>query len=126
MFSNCLGLITLCENIIFWACGPDFKGIFDLLYLCCPLTALFIRIGIYLFLILLSSVVRDKLLHMYRRFVNSGYRILFLKLFAFSYIRKQLLSHPVNYVYHKILLNENESYLVHVARQILLVTIKNV
>ena len=33
---------------------------------------------------------------------------------------------PVNYVYHKMLLNENESYLVHVAKQSLLVTINNV
>ena len=35
-------------------------------------------------------------------------------------------SHPVNYVYHKMLLNENESYLVLVSKQISLVTIKNV
>ena len=31
-------------------------------------------------------------------------------------------AHPVNYVYHKMLLNENESYLVLVGRQILLAT----
>ena len=35
-------------------------------------------------------------------------------------------SHPVNYAYQKMLLNENESYLVLVARQILLVRINNV
>ena len=35
-------------------------------------------------------------------------------------------SPPVNYVYHKMLLNENESYLVLVAKQILLLTINNV
>ena len=35
-------------------------------------------------------------------------------------------SPPVNYVYHKMLLNENESYLVLVAKKILLVTINNV
>ena len=34
--------------------------------------------------------------------------------------------HPVNYVYHKKLLNENESYFVLVARHILLVMISNV
>ena len=33
---------------------------------------------------------------------------------------------PVNYDYHKMLLNENGSYLVLVAKQILLVTINNV
>ena len=32
----------------------------------------------------------------------------------------------VNYVYHKMLLYKNETYLVHVAKQILLVTISNV
>ena len=37
-----------------------------------------------------------------------------------------LQTHSVNYVYHKMLLNENQSYLVLVARQILLVTINNV
>ena len=36
------------------------------------------------------------------------------------------LSHPVNYVYHKIILTENESYLDLVAGQILFVTINNV
>ena len=35
-------------------------------------------------------------------------------------------SPPVNDVYHKMLLNENESYLAIVAKQILLVTINNV
>ena len=35
-------------------------------------------------------------------------------------------SPPVNYVYHKMSLNENESYLVLVAKQILVVTINNV
>ena len=40
--------------------------------------------------------------------------------------RKMADSHPVNNVYHKILLNENESYLVIVASQILLVTSSNV
>ena len=34
--------------------------------------------------------------------------------------------YPVNYVYLKMLLNENESYLVLVARQILLISINNV
>ena len=34
-------------------------------------------------------------------------------------------SHPGHYVHHKMLLNENESYVVLVARQILLVTINN-
>ena len=35
-------------------------------------------------------------------------------------------SPPVIYVYHKILPNENESYLILVAKQTLLVTINNV
>ena len=35
-------------------------------------------------------------------------------------------SPSVNYVYHKMLLNENECYLVIVAKQILLVTINSV
>ena len=35
-------------------------------------------------------------------------------------------SHPVNYVYHKILRDENKFCLVLVARQILLITINNV
>ena len=34
-------------------------------------------------------------------------------------------THPVNYVYQKLLLNENESYLVLVAGHVLLVTINN-
>ena len=38
----------------------------------------------------------------------------------------QSISHPVNYDYYKMLLNEKESYLVLVARQFLLVTINNV
>ena len=41
-----------------------------------------------------------------------------------SYLQTK--THPVNYVYHKMLLNENESYLVLVARQILVVTINKV
>ena len=39
---------------------------------------------------------------------------------------KMQVSRPVNCVYHKMLLNENESYLVLMARQILLVTINYV
>ena len=35
-------------------------------------------------------------------------------------------NNPVNFVYYKMLLNENESYLVLVARQILFVMINNV
>ena len=43
----------------------------------------------------------------------------------YSKIFQMIYVHAVNYVYHKMLLNENESYLVLVARQSLLVTINN-
>ena len=46
--------------------------------------------------------------------------ILFLPLLLHSF------THQVNYIYHKMLLKENGSYLVNMARQILLVTINNV
>ena len=51
-------------------------------------------------------------------------------LFRFCFDRAFMLSlskaPPVNYVYRKMLLNENESYLVLVAKQVLLETINNV
>ena len=43
-----------------------------------------------------------------------------------SHVSCSLFSPLVNYIYHKMLLNENESYLVVVTKRILLVTINNV